>query len=146
MTTQPRSSGFGKPVNPPRKPSAPKNQERRKAAATQYDKLKTDGLPEFNIYMRIQDQGENWFPAGSMAVSRSSAIDQAIFENEEELRKGAFRLFPALRKKQDSLEYGYRLKQFPDEPIQVAVRPIPGVPGIFQKVAQKVRSLFQKKA
>ncbi len=141
--TQSQPTGFGKPRQAP-KPTAVKNKERRTAAAQQYDKLKRDGLPEFNIYVRIQGQS-NWFPAGSMTVSRSGAISQAIYNNEEELRKGAFRLFPILRKNQDRLEYGYRLKQFPDETIELAVRPVPGVPGVFQQAAQAVRGLFQRK-
>jgi hypothetical protein len=58
-------------------------------------------------------------------VNRSNQINQAVFEQEQELLKGVFRLFPKLRKHQNNLEYGHRLKEFKDEPIQVAVRPHP---------------------
>ncbi len=143
MNPQP-PSGFGKPsARKAAKTPAPKGKERRAVAAKQYDKLKADGLPEFNIYIRIQGQ-DHWFPAGSMAVNRSSAIVQAMYDNEQELLKGAFRLFPALRKQQNNLEYGYRLKQFRDEPIQVAVRPAPGVPGLLKQMAERLRSWFNK--
>lgn len=116
MTTQ---IGFGKVQ--PQKQTAKKNKEKRASASRKYDDMKKSGLPEFNIFVRIKGQ-TNWLPAGSMTVNRSSLINQALFEQEEELLKGVFRLFPKLRKNQGNLEYGYRLKEFKDEPIQVATR------------------------
>jgi len=117
MTTQ---IGFGKVQ--PKKQTAKKNKAKRAEASKQYNEMKKSGLPEFNIYVRIQGE-KNWFPAGSMTVNRSNQINQAMFEQEEELLKGVFRLFPKLRKHQTQLEYGHRLKEFNDEPITVAVRP-----------------------
>jgi hypothetical protein len=111
--------GFGKVQ--PQKQTAKANKEKRVAASQKYDEMKKSGLPEFNIYVRIQGQAK-WLPAGSMSVNRSSLINQALFQQEEELRKGVFRLFPQLRKHQGQLEYGYRLKDFNDEPIAVATR------------------------
>ncbi len=116
------STGFGK-AKPTKQPS--KGAEKRVQASKQYDKMMASGMPEFNIFIRIQGK-KNWFPVGSIAVNRSNKIHQAIFDQEAELLQGAFRLFPVLRKNQSQLEYGYRLKEFPDEPIQVAVRPEPG--------------------
>ncbi len=137
MTTNP---GFGK-VKPSKKPT--KSTAKRVKAAKQYDKMKADGVPEFNIYIRIQGK-KNWYPAGSLAVNRTSLIDQAIFQEEENLRQGAFRLYPMLRKNQNQLEYGHKLKgsEFADEPIQVAVRPKPSVPNFFQSAIAKVQNSF----
>lgn len=113
------SGGFGKSK---RGKQASKATQTRAAASKQYDKMQKDGLPEFNVFIRVKE-GKTWFPIGSIAVNRSHQISRAIFEKEAELLQGAFRLFPVLRKNQNQLEYGYRLKQFPDEPIEVAVRP-----------------------
>jgi hypothetical protein len=87
--------------------------------------MKGKGLPEFNVFIRIK--GKEWVPAGSMAVQRSNQISQAIFQQEAELLKGAIRLYPVLRNFKDNLEYGYRLKEFPDEEITVAVLPEPTI-------------------
>ncbi len=138
------STGFGK--SKVTKQSS-KSAEKRASASKQYDKMKADGLPEFNIFIRIKDK-KNWFPVGSLAVSRTSQIQQAIFQQEAELLQGAFRLFPVLRKSQNNLEYGYRLKEFPDEPIQVAVRPEPGqgnpLQAVVSKIGQTVTGLLKR--
>ena len=137
MTTH---TGFGK-VQPRKKPT--QSAAKRAKAGKQYEKMKTDGLPEFNIYIRIQGK-KNWYPAGSLAVNRTSMINQAIFQEEENLRGAAFRLYPILRKNQSQLEYGYKLKgsEFADEPIQVAVPPKPTVPNFFQSTIDKVKNSF----
>ena len=135
MTT---NQGFGK-VKSSKKSG--KNTEKRAVASKQYDKMKADGLPEFNIYIRIKDK-KNWFPVGSLAVNRSNQINRAIFENLEELREGGFRLFPILRKNQQNLEYGYKLKgkEFADEPIEVAVPPAPSAGNFIQNAVTQVKN------
>ncbi|MBE9126522.1 MULTISPECIES: HHL1-like protein [unclassified Coleofasciculus] len=132
-------AGFGK--TQPEKQTAKVNKAKRTAASGKYDKMKQSNLPEFNIYIRIQGQ-QNWLPAGSMAVNRSNQINRALFEQEEELRKGAFRLFPKLRKQQSQLEYGYRLKEFNDEPIVVATRPPETVGSLIQSTISQVKERF----
>lgn len=136
MTTQ---IGFGKVQ--PKKPATQKDKAKRAAAARQYEEMKKSGLPVFNIYVRIQGQ-QNWFPVGSITVNRSSQINKAVFEQEEELLKGVFRLFPKLRKHQNNLEYGYRIKEFSDEPIQVAVRPQPTAANLVQSTVASVKERF----
>jgi Family of unknown function (DUF6523) len=46
-------------------------------------------------------------------------------------------------------EYGYRLKEFKDEPIQLAIAPAPGVAGAFQAIisnlTDSVTNVFKKK-
>ncbi len=131
--------GFGKVQ--PQKQTVKKNKAKRTAAASQYNEMKKSGSPEFNIYVRIKGQ-ENWFPAGSMTVNRSSQINQAMFQQEEELLKGVFRLFPKLRKHQGELEYGHRLKEFNDEPIVVATRPQATVGNLIQNTVASVKDRF----
>jgi len=70
-------------------------------------------------------------------VERSNQISRAIFQQEAELLKGAVRLYPILRKYKDNLEYGYRLKEFPDEEVTVAVLPEP-------TIGDKVKYAFAK--
>lgn len=131
------ATGFGK-VEAPK--TSTKSSAKRTEASKQYDKMKTEGNPEFNIYIRIQGK-KNWYPVGSLAVNRTNKINQAIFDTEDDLRQGAFRLFPVLRKNQQQLEYGYRLKgsEFADEPIQAAVRPQPAVPNFIQSTVAQVK-------
>lgn len=129
------SSGFGQPKQAKKTSKSP---EKRVIASKQYDKMKADGLPEFNIFVRMKDK-KNWFPIGSLAVNRSNQIHHAIFQQEAELLQGAFRLFPVLRKSQNNLEYGYRLKEFPDEQIQVAVRPAATGGNVLQNLASQVQ-------
>jgi len=59
-----------------------------------------------------------------MTIPRTTKVDQALFENEENLIKGALRLFPKMDLS-GGLEYGYNLKAYPDEPIRIAERSKP---------------------
>jgi len=136
MTTTQRGFGAAKP-----QPKVSKRSAERAAASKQYDEMKTDGVPEFEIYIRIKDK-KNWFPVGAIAVKRTSLINHAIYDNEEQLLQGAFRMFPVLRKNQSNLEYGYRLKEYKDEPIQLAEKPAQKQPGFVQGLLSR----FQKKA
>lgn len=140
MTT---SGGFGKKVHKEKKQTA--SAAKRAEASKQFDEFKSKGLPEYEIYIRIQGK-KQWFPVGAIAVKRSNQIHAAIFDNEEELRKGAFRLFPVLKKNQANLEYGYRLKEFKDEPIELAQRPVAKGANPVQQVLSQVGNLFRRKS
>jgi hypothetical protein len=138
------SKGFSKTQ------SAPKVSKRAKVraeAAKEYDKMKADGIPDFEVYIRVKDK-KPWFPVGSLAVKRSSQINQAIYANQEELCQGAFRLFPILKKNQHQLEYGYRVKEFKDEPITLAIEPNASagnfVQGAIAQVRNKLATAFQR--
>ena len=144
-TTMPTNLGFGKPQPQP-KPS--KRSVQRAKASQQYDQMKADGLPEFEVYIRIQGK-KNWYPVGVIAVKRSNQIHQAIFANQDDLLQGAFRIYPILKKNQQQLEYGYRLKEYKDEPIQLAVKPqsagLGGVQAAIAQVGDRLSSLFKRK-
>ena len=137
------NSGFGK-AQP--KPNVSKRAAARTEAVKRYDKLKADGIPDFEVYIRIQGK-KAWYPVGSIAVKRSDQINQAIFNSQDNLLQGAFRLFPVLRKHANQLEYGYRLKEFKDEPIQLAVAPQSsgsGLRGAIAQIGDRVASLFKR--
>jgi Family of unknown function (DUF6523) len=84
-------------------------------------------------------------PVGAIAVKRSALINQAIFGSLDDLLKGAFRLYPVLRKHQHQLEYGYRLKEYKDEPIQLAVPPksVGGIQRLLGQVKDRVSYIFK---
>ncbi len=132
--------GFGQPTTP--KPKSSKRIAEREKAASQLDKMRADGTPEFEVYARIQGK-KQWYPIGVVAVQRSSQINRAIYDSEEQLLQGAVRLYPVLRKYQGQLDYGYRLKEFKDEPIQLA-EPPKSVTGGVQNTIGKLTSLFKR--
>ena len=141
MATNP---GFGKPKP---QPKLSKRTAERSEAVKQYDQMKAEGIPDFEIYIRIQGK-KAWYPVGSLAVKRSNLINKAIFDSQEQLLQGALRLFPVLRKNQNQLEYGYRLKEYKDEPIQLAVKPEETARNLLQAAIGGLRdratSLFKR--
>lgn len=134
--TEPKSEskGFGKKT--PKTPKSKRTMKREKASK-QYDKMKTDGLPEYEVYVRGAG-AKQWFPIGAIAVRRSSQISRAIYHSEPDLLQGAFRAFPVLKKSKDNLEYGYRLKGEKEDDIELAVKPRPrserGLVGAFNNL------------
>ena len=134
--------GFGE--KPPEKKESVRTKQ-RKRASEQYDKMKTDGVPEYEVYMRAMGT-KQWFPVGAIAVRRSSQISRAIYHSEADLLQGAFRAFPVLKKNQGNLEYGYRLKEFKDDDIQVAVKPAPRSERGLLGLINNVKGLFGNKS
>merc|ERR1719238_2074861 len=124
------AKGFGAPKTAPKaKTAKPKSagQVQRDKAASDLEKLKAQGSPEYMVLIRECPEGQEpskWYPVGGMAVPRSSSIDVAlslaIFQNEEDLLKGAYRSYPFLKKSEHKFEYGFRLKEFPDDPVKIA--------------------------
>lgn len=137
--------GFGQPKP---QPKASKRSQERTQAAQKFEKMKADGLPEYEVYIRIQGK-KAWYPVGVIAVQRSNQINRAIFDSQEQLLQGAFRLFPILRKHQTQLEYGYRLKEYKDEPIQLAAAPTSpagnAVQGAIAQVKERFSALLKRK-
>lgn len=90
------------------------------------------GVPEYNIFIRPKDGGEEeWVPVGSMTIPRDTPVGKAIYDVEGELLKGTFKLYPKLKafydvrseeQKADMWEYGSTLKAFPDEPIVIRTK------------------------
>jgi hypothetical protein len=87
----------------------------RDKAASDLEKLTASGAPEYMVLIREVPEGQEpskWYPVGGLAVPRSSSIDVAlsiaIFNNEDDLLKGAFRSYPFLKQSVHKFEYGYR--------------------------------------
>lgn len=139
--------GFGSPPEKQKTKTSKRSAERARSAA-RLDKMRAEGLPEYEIYLRIKGQGQ-WYPVGALAVQRSNMINRAIFDSEASLLQGAFRLLPILKKNQDNLEFGYRLKEYPDEPITLAIKPAALVPSPIQNavtnISSSLRNLIPRK-
>lgn len=130
------AKGFGKvaPPPPPPKKKKPTQIARTPVSApasgpaADLERLKASGVPEYSVLIRtVNDAGEptsKWLSVGGLAVPRSSSEDQAlslaIFNNEDALLEGAFQNHPQLKKSEERFEYGYRLREFPDDPVRVA--------------------------
>ena len=125
------AKGFGTPKAEPAKKKKPavksEGSKRRDKAAKDFDALKASGSPEYMVLIReapSNAEPSKWYPVGGLAVPRSSsedtALSLAIFNNEDDLLKGAFRSYPFLKKSTHKLEYGYRLKEFEDDPVKIA--------------------------
>lgn len=63
---------------------------------------------------------ESWLPCGSIAVPRAAQVSTAIFANSEALQKSIVRTYPKLEGYEQEFEYGYNLKIYPDDPVEVA--------------------------
>ena len=121
----PATKGFGAPL----KKAPTKEEEPKDEGTLKYERDQKRGVPEYNIFMRpTNGTEETWVPVGSMTIPRDTQPVFAIYEVEQELLKGTFKLYPKLkafydvRKEADkasTFEYGYVLKAFPDEPIKV---------------------------
>lgn len=127
---RPKSKRAGK--NQPTAPITPVPEQRVKSeaeikAGKAFDAFKEVGTPEYEVSVRELPEGEEpskWYPVGGLAVPRTGSLDKAltaaIFENEDELLKGAYRRYPFLKSSKNKLEYGFRLAEFPDDPVTIA--------------------------
>ena len=98
-------------------------QVERERASAKYDELAAAGGQEYSIFVRqFGSADDSWLPCGSIAVQRGDQVSNAIFGNEEALRTAIVRTYPKLRGYEQEFEYGYNLKIYPDEPVEVAVK------------------------
>lgn len=134
------AKGFGKePQGGQPKVRAPSEAAlARDAAGKRLDEMRAKGLPEFSVWVRLIEEKTDpdqpdfpWLPVGSMCVPRSADIVKAIYDVEDDLVKGMYKLFPNMKDKQ--FEFGWQNKEFPDEDIQVAERPSESIASPMQK-------------
>merc|ERR1719296_755058 len=113
------AKGFGAPPPEPKKESA--GQADRAAKASKYDEISAGGGNEYRIFVRkFGSDDASWLPVGSIAVPRGAQVADAVFANEVGLRESIVRTYDKLKGMEMEFEYGYNLKLFPDEPVQVA--------------------------
>eukprot|EP00980_Cylindrotheca_fusiformis_P007379 scaffold1525_cov142-Cylindrotheca_fusiformis.AAC.179 len=98
-------------------------QVQRETMSNKYDDIAARGGQEYSIFVRqFGGEDESWLPCGSIAVPRGAQVADAIFENEEALKSSIVRTFPKLKGYEAEFEYGYNLKIFPDDPVEVAMK------------------------
>jgi len=115
------AKGFGAPAPEPRQKS--QGQADREQKASKYDEIAATGGQEYRIFVRqFGSDDKSWLPTGSIAVPRGAQVSDAIFANEEGLRSAIVRAYPKLKGMELEFEYGYNLKIYPDDPIEVAMK------------------------
>lgn len=124
----------------PQKKQPSKAARKRAEAAQTYDRMTREGTPDFEIYVRIPGK-EQWFPVGVIAVKRVDLVNYAIRDNQAQLQEAAGRLFPPLRK-QEVLEFGYRLKELKGEPIKAYEEPKLKIPNPLTAIGERIAQIF----
>merc|ERR1719203_2642179 len=115
------SKGFGGEKPKPRPKS--KGQIKRDEASNKYDEVAETGGTEYRIFVRqFGGDDESWLPTGSIAVPRGAQVSDAIYAGEDQLKSSIVRTYPKLKGSEDEFEFGYNLKIYPDDPIEVAVK------------------------
>ena len=98
-------------------------QLQRETMSTKYDEISKLGGQEYNVFVRqFGSSDQSWLPCGAIAVPRGGQVSDAIFANEVELQKAIVRIFPKLKGYEQEFEYGFNLKVYPDDPIEVAAK------------------------
>merc|ERR1712154_559135 len=87
------------------------------------DNISSSGGQEYRVFVRkFGSADDSWLPCGSIAVPRGAQVSDAIFSNENNLKTSIVRTFPKLKGSEGEFEYGFNLKVYPDDPIEVAVK------------------------
>jgi hypothetical protein len=116
------SKGFDKNSKPVKREKSAGQIEREKMG-NQYDKIAASGGQVYSVFVRqFGGEDKSWLPCGSIAVPRNAQVSDAIFANEEALKVAIVRTFPKLKGYESEFEFGYNLKMFPDDPIDVAFK------------------------
>merc|ERR1712176_499802 len=112
--------GFGAAPPPPREKS--EGQKKRESQSSKYDELASSGGQQYAIFVRkFGSDDESWLPCGAIAVPRGAQVSDAIYANEEALKQSILRTFDKLSEQDaNEFEFGYNLKIYPDDPIEVA--------------------------
>eukprot|EP00565_Helicotheca_tamesis_P006164 CAMPEP_0185723784 /NCGR_PEP_ID=MMETSP1171-20130828/509_1 /TAXON_ID=374046 /ORGANISM="Helicotheca tamensis, Strain CCMP826" /LENGTH=148 /DNA_ID=CAMNT_0028391537 /DNA_START=205 /DNA_END=651 /DNA_ORIENTATION=+ len=113
------AKGFGPAKQEPRQKSD--GQKDRETKSNKYDEIAATGGQEYNIYVRkFGSDDQSWFPCGAIAVPRGAQVSDAIFANEDGIKAGIVRTYPKLKGEEMEMEFGFNLKVYPDDPVEVA--------------------------
>jgi hypothetical protein len=122
--------GFSSEKEETKKPVKSQGQTKRDNESTKYDEIAGKGGNEYRIFVRqFGSDDTGWLPCGAIAVPRDAQVSDAIYANVEALKVAIVRTFPKLKGCEDEFEYGFNLKVYPDDPIDVAVKTTK-VPGL----------------
>lgn len=114
------SKGFG---STPAKREKSEGQIKRESERTKYDEISSQGGQEYNIFVRqFGSDDQSWLPCGAIAVPRGAQVSDAVYANDEALKKAIVRTYPKLQGFEQDFEFGFNLKVYPDDPIEAAVK------------------------
>jgi len=115
------AKGFGAEKEAPREKST--GQAKRDTQSSKYDEIEASGGQQYNLFVRQFGSDDNsWFPCGSVAVPRGAQVSDAIFANEGNMKEAIVRTYPKLKGNEDEFEFGFNLKIYSDDPVEVAVK------------------------
>eukprot|EP00977_Amphora_coffeiformis_P008374 scaffold1893_cov220-Amphora_coffeaeformis.AAC.19 len=134
-TTALAAKGFGAPKKQTKKKSD--GQVKREQESSKYDEIAASGGQQYSCFDAAVSQiivhtddsvfvrqfgsdDKSWLPCGSVAVPRNAQVSDAIFSNESALKGSIVRMYPKLRGYETEFEFGFNLKVYPDDPIEVA--------------------------
>uniref|UniRef100_A0A7S3LCM0 Uncharacterized protein n=1 Tax=Amphora coffeiformis TaxID=265554 RepID=A0A7S3LCM0_9STRA len=118
-TTALAAKGFGAPKKQTKKKSD--GQVKREQESSKYDEIAASGGQQYSVFVRqFGSDDKSWLPCGSIAVPRNAQVSDAIFSNESALKGSIVRMYPKLRGYETEFEFGFNLKVYPDDPIEVA--------------------------
>ena len=90
------TKGFGSPPPEPRKKSS--GAVDRETKASKYDEIAGAGGQEYRVFVRqFGSDDRSWLPVGSVAVPRGAQVSDAVFANEDGLRKAIVRTYDKLK-------------------------------------------------
>ncbi len=90
------TKGFGAPPPEPRKKSS--GAVDRETKASKYDEIAGAGGQEYRVFVRqFGSDDQSWLPVGSVAVPRGAQVSDAVFANEDGLRKAIVRTYDKLK-------------------------------------------------
>ena len=123
------AKGFGsKPA--PKKPESD-GARKRQQEASQYDEIAGKGGQEYRVFVRqFGSDDQSWLPCGAVAVPRGAQVSDAIFVNQEALKQAIVRTYPKLKGFEEEFEFGFNLKVYPDDPVEVATKNAPRSQGL----------------
>jgi len=116
------AKGFGTKEEPPSREKSDA-EKKRDAESSRYDDISTKGGQEYNIFVRkFGGDDTSWFPCGSIAVPRGAQVSDAIYSNIDNLKTAIVRTYPKLKGEETDFEFGFNLKIYPDDPVEVAMK------------------------
>lgn len=136
------SKGFGDPEERVQKKVVSPGAQKRAEGSQKYDDIASKGGQEYRIFVRqFGSNDQSWLPCGLIAVPRGAQVSDAIYSNVSELQAAIVRTYPKLKGMEGEFEYGFNLKIYPDDPIEVAKKSGPKDTGFFS-VGNWVRTLL----
>lgn len=119
------AKGFG--AEPPKKKEKTEGTVKREQQDSKYDEISGAGGQEYLVFVRqFGSEDDSWLPTGTIAVPRGAQVSDAIFANEKGLKESIVRTYVKLAGSESDMEFGYTLKMYPDEPVQVATKSLTG--------------------